>query len=154
MSKLIPSGGFAARMKNNQRGFMLLSVIFLTLVVSTGAMILLHANAKVQQRNSTLYLTAINLANEQFAELESRAAAGSLHGGSYNFLGDIDNLKSYNGLDLKKIADGSATPVEFDVETTVADYPIENLREITVTVKWAAGGKENFITSKKILRIQ
>lgn len=133
-----------AIMKNNQRGFMLLSVIFLTLIVSMGAMILLHANAKVQQRNSTLRITAINLANEQFAELESRAAGGNLHGGSYSFLGKPEDLKSTNG--VKE----DSPPVEFEVETAVAESG--NLREVTVTVRWNDDGKENFITSKKILR--
>ena len=132
-------------MKNlNERGFMLLSVIFLTLVVSTGAMILLHANVKIQQRNSTLYLTAINLANEQFAELEHRAAVGNLYGGSYSFLGDADDLQSFNGVKA------NSPPVEFEVETAVAESG--NLREVTVTVNWTVGGKENSITSKKILR--
>ena len=133
-------------MKNNQRGFMLLSVIFLTLVVSTGAMILLHANAKVQQRNSTLRITAINLANEQFAELESLAAGGNLHGGSYSFRGVADDLKSFNG--VKE----DSPPVEFEVETAVAESG--NLREVTVTVKWTSGGEEKSFASKKFLRVQ
>lgn len=135
-----------ARIKNlNERGFMLLSVIFLTLVVSTGAMILLHTKAKVQQRNSTLYLTAINLANEQFAELESRAAAGTLYGGSYDFLGVAGDLQSFNG--VKE----DSPPAEFEVKTSVKNSG-ENLREVTVTVRWNDGGKENSITSEKILR--
>lgn len=124
---------------NNQRGFMLLSVIFLTLIVSLGAQILLNANVKVQQRNSTLYLTAVNLANEQFAEIEGQ----NLPAGNYNFLGNSDDLESYNG--VKE----DSEPVKFDVETSVSG---ETLREVSVTVKWTVGGKENSIVSQKIIR--
>lgn len=118
---------------------MLFSVIFLTLIVSIGAQILLNANVKVQQRNSTLYLTAVNLANEQFAEIEGQ----NLPAGNYNFLGNSDDLESYNG--VKE----DSEPVKFDVETSVSG---ETLREVSVTVKWTVGGKENSIVSQKIIR--
>ena len=94
--------------KNNQRGFMLLNVVFLTLIVSIGAQILLNANVKVQQRNSTLHLTAINLANEQFAEIESCASAGTLDAGNFlirNLNEYKDDLKSFNGISAEKIED-------------------------------------------------
>ena len=136
---------------------MFLSVIFLTLIVSMGAMILLHANAKVQQRNSTLYLTAINLANAQFAEIERWAASDKSEGAEtfliQNILEYADDLKSYNGLDPKKIADGTATPIEFSVDVQQEIYSGE-LWNFTVTVKWTVGGEEKSVTSKKILRIQ
>ena len=118
---------------------MLLSVIFLTLIVSLGAQILLNANVKVQQRNSTLYLTAINLANEQFAEIEGQ----NLPAGSYNFLGDEKDLESRNGVRE------DSEPIKFNVETSVSG---ETLREVTVTVKWSVGDKENSIVSQKIIR--
>lgn len=136
---------------------MLLSVIFLTLVVSTGAMILLHANVKVQQRNSTLYLTAINLANAQFAEIERWAAADKSEGAETFLIENIpeyaNDLKSYNGLDPKKIADGTAVPVEFDVDVVQENYS-GDLWNFTVTVKWRVGGEEKSVTSKKTLRVQ
>ena len=122
------SGVFAAVMKHqNERGFMLLSAVFLTLIVSTAAMILMNVQAKVQQRDSTLYLTAINLANEQFAILESRAAENNLTNGSYNFLGESD-LKSLNG--VKE----DSPPVVFDIKTTVSGD--DTLKKVKITVNW------------------
>lgn len=118
---------------------MLLSVVFLTLIVSFVAQILLHANAKVQQRNSTAYLTAINLANEQFAEIEGQ----NLPAGNYNFLGDENDLKSFNGIKA------DSEPLKFKV---TADVGAGDLRKVTVTVKWTVGGKENSVTSEKIIR--
>ncbi len=130
-------------MLNNQRGFMLLSVIFLTLVVSFGAQILLNANVKVQQRNSTLYLTAINLANEQFAEIESYAAAGK--NPETGFMGNPADLESLNGVKEDSV------PVKFEVETSY-ENPGENLIKAKVKVKWTIGGRENSIVSEKIIR--
>ena len=118
---------------------MLLSVVFLTLIVSIGAQILLNANVKVQQRNSTLYLTAINIANEQFAEIEGQ----NLPAGSYDFLGDKKDLESRNG--VKE----DSEPIKFDVETTVSG---ETLRKVTVKVKWTISGRENSIVAEKIIR--
>ncbi|MBO4400223.1 MAG: hypothetical protein J5809_00060 [Selenomonadaceae bacterium] len=129
-------------MKNqnlNQCGFMLLSVVFLTLIVSLSAQILLNANSKVQQRNSTLYLTAINLANEQFAEIEGQ----NLPAGNYNFLGNEGDLESRNGVRE------DSEPTKFDVSAEVGEG---NLREVKVTVKWNVGGRENSIVSKKKIR--
>ena len=134
---------------NNQRGFMLLSVVFLTLIVSIGAQILLNANVKVQQRNSTLYLTAINLANEQFAEIESHAINGKAL--ETNFMGNHNDLKSFNGISTEKIEDGTAVPIEFDVETSYENFS-ENLIKAKVTVKWTVGGAEKSVVSEKIIR--
>ena len=61
---------------NNQRGFMLLSVVILTLITSFAAMILMNAAPRLTKPQSVLRLTAIHLANEQFAMLESLAASG------------------------------------------------------------------------------
>ena len=124
---------------------MFLSAIFLTLIVAIMAQIILTANAKVQQRNSTLYFTAVNLANEQFAMLESKE---NLSAGHYNFLGNENDLKSYNGVDEEK----KHTPIEFKVFATVADYSeSENLKEATVTVTWTVNGEtENFESTKII----
>ena len=136
-------------MINNQRGFMLPGVVFLTLIVSFGALILLNAKVRVQQRNSTLYLTAINLANEQFAEIESRASADKYL--ETDFMGNPDDLKSFNGVSTAKIEDGTAVPIEFDVETSYENAG-KNLIKAKVTVKWSVGGKEKSIESQKIIR--
>ena len=57
----------------NERGFLMLNVVFLTLITSFAAMILLNAAPRVRNSQSQLRLTALYLANEQFAELESAA---------------------------------------------------------------------------------
>lgn len=119
----------AALMKN-ERGFMLLSAIFLTLIVSIMAAILFNANVKVQQRNSTLYLTAINLANEQFAILES---------GANIEIPDEDKI-SYNG--VKE----DSEPIRFRVSKSI------NGSEVTVKVEWTVNGETKTFESKKIIR--
>ena len=119
----------AALMKN-ERGFMLLSAIFLTLIVSIMAAILFNANVKVQQRNSTLYLTAINLANEQFAILESGANLD---------IPDEDRI-SYNG--VKE----NSEPIRFRVSKSI------NGSEVTVKVEWTVNGENQTFESKKIIR--
>lgn len=119
----------AALMKN-ERGFMLLSAIFLTLIVSIMAAILFNANVKVQQRNSTLYLTAINLANEQFAILESDADIE---------IPDEDKI-SYNG--VKE----DSEPIRFRVSKSI------NGSEVTVKVEWTVNGENQTFESKKIIR--
>ena len=107
---------------------MFLSAIFLTLIISIIATITLNAKYKVQQNNSTLYLTAVNLANEQFAFIE---------GG----LGDIpaEDKKSYNGMTE------TAMPVEFKISTS------RNGNRITVKVEWTVNGEtETFESTKTI----
>ncbi len=108
---------------------MLLSAVFLTLIVSLAAMILMNTQAKVQQRNSTLRLTAINLAKEQFALLESHSGASI----------PAEDLKSLNGG-----KDDSST-VTFEVHTAFN----ENLA--TVTVKWTFRNQPQEIIFRKII---
>lgn len=115
-------------MLNNQRGFMFLSAIFLTLIVAIMAQIILTANAKVQQRNSTLYFTAVNLANEQFALLE---------GGGGNI--PAEDKKSYNGMSK------DAAPIIFNVSYTQAG------NKYTVKVTWSVNGETEKFESTKII---
>jgi len=63
--------------------------------------------------------------------LESRAAANGTLSGSYSFLGDDDDLTTYN-LDEEN-------PVEFKVNTSVNVK--ENLPNATVKVTWQVGEK-------------
>lgn len=112
---------------------MFLSAIFLTLIVAIMAQMILISNAKVQQRNSTLYFTAVNLANEQFAILEG--------GGTF----PAEDLKSYNGMK------NTATPIEFNVSITNQTPITENLIEVTVKVEWTVNGEtKNLISTKTI----
>ena len=115
----------------SERGFMLLSAIFLTLIVAITAQMILSANVKVQQRNSTLYFTAINLANEQFAILESGA----------NIEIPAEDLKSYNGVKEDSV------PIEFKVST----IPQGNSK-FKVKVEWNVDGESKTFESLKIIR--
>jgi len=116
-------------MMNNERGFMFLSAIFLTLIVAIMAQMILISNSKVQQPNSTLYFTAVNLANEQFAILEG--------GGTF----PAEDRKSYNGMK------NTATPIEFTISTTP-----EGDNKYTVKVEWTVNGETKFIESTKIIK--
>ena len=75
---------------------MLLNVVILTLITAFAATILLNAAPRITNPQSVLRLTAIHLANEQFAMLESLAANGELATGNYDFLGKDADLTTQN----------------------------------------------------------
>ena len=106
----------------NERGFLLLNVIFLTLITSFAAMILFNAAPRVKNPQTTLRLTALYLANEQLAQLESLAADGESL--TTDFLGKAEDLKTEN----------TGAEIRFTVETTINGE--ENLREVKVKVSW------------------
>ena len=115
----------------NERGFMLLNVVFVTLITALAATILLNAAPRFKNPQSVLRLTALHLANEQFAMLESRAAMDGLASGSYPFQGDAEDLTTAN----------AGSQIEFRVATRVTASG--NLRGVTVTVSWTVD-EENF----------
>ena len=118
----------------NQRGFMLLSTIFLTLILSFTAMLALQSMRRIQNGDQSLKLHAINLANEQLAFIES----GS------NIEIPAEDLKSY-GLYEKN---SDKPPVEFNVTTNI-NAVNENLREVEVTVTW----NDDEVKFKKLVRV-
>lgn len=118
-------------MLNNERGFIMLDAIFLTLIVSIMATMLLNANVKIQQRNSTLYLTAINLANEQFALLESNSGLEI----------PAEDLKSFNG--VKE----NSKPIEFRISKSFGENS-----KVTVKVEWTFNGETKTFESTKTIR--
>ena len=124
----------------NQRGFMLLNVVFLTLITAFAATILLNAAVRVKNQQATLRLIALNLANEQFAQLESLAAAGVSISGSYPFLGDKGDLTNDSFRKKNSATSTVENPAVFTVETQVSGG--DNLRTVKVTVKIV--GDENF----------
>ena len=128
-------------MINNERGFALLNVIFLMMITSFAAMILLNAAPRVKNPQPTLRLTALYLANEQFAYLEDKAAKGELTEAAYEFLGDPNELTTNNF--SEKIA------ITFDMETTVTGSG--NLRNAKVIVSWTFGGKDFKIDSERTI---
>lgn len=140
----------------NEHGFALLSVVFLTLITSFAALILLNAATRAQNPQSTLRLTALHLANEQFAQLESMATIdGRLDAGSYSFQGLPEDLTTENF---------KSAPITFTVKTQVKlpddgdEYSDDvnysgNLREVKVTVSWTVGGKNFEIESERMIRV-
>lgn len=122
----------------NERGFMLLNVVFLTVITSLAAMILMNAAPRARNHQSTLRLTAIYLANEQFAELESLAAREDISG-SQPFLGNKDDLISNNL--------GEDNPIEFKVTTTVSGGRAK------VKVTWQVGEDEFQIEMERTIGI-
>lgn len=126
-----------------QGGFMLLNVVFLTVITSFAAMILLNAAPRVRNPRPTLELTAFYLANEQLAYLESMAARGENLSGTFH--GDSDDLISPN------ISENA--PINFNVATNITGSG--NLRTATVTVTWQVNGKNFEIQAeRKILFVQ
>lgn len=137
-------------MINNQRGFALLNVIFLMMITSFAAMILLNAAPRVRNPEPTLRLTALYLAEEQFAYLEDKAAKGELTAGSYDFPSE------YNS-DLTSRNFSEKIPVEFNVVAHVTEHNAElpNLFDAKVTVSWTVGGKDFDIeTERTILLVE
>lgn len=125
----------------NERGFMLLNVVILTLITSFAAMILFNAAPRVRTPQSVLRLTALHLANEQFAMLESKAATVGLEAGSYEFAGNHDDLTTLN----------AGTTVTFEVDTQVTANG--NLRGVKVIVSWKVGGETFELETERTIRV-
>ena len=121
----------------NQRGFMLLSAVFLTVIVSFTAMLTLQAITQVQRGDASLRLHAMNLANEKIALIESGSSE------------DIpeENLKSYGLYSEKDLK--TKTPIIFKVTDTREDIG-ENLYKVTVTVTW----QDEKLEFEKVVRLE
>lgn len=113
---------------NNQRGFMLLNVLFLTLITALAATILMDAAPRIKNPQSVLRLTAVHLANKQFAILESKAARG-------------ESLSAADGFQETSYNLGKDNPVVFNVKPTEISGA-GSLRKVTVTV--TIDGDESF----------
>lgn len=129
---------FVMRKILNQRGFMMLNVVFLTLIASLAAMILMNAATRVRNPQSTLRLTALYVANEQLAQLESLAASGNEL--QEKFLGDPDDLKTNN-------FSTQGEPIEFEVKTEIDG------NKCTVTVSWTVKGQPDSIVVERTIWI-
>jgi len=129
----------------NERGFLLLNVVLLTLITSFAAVILLNAEPRARNPQSTLKLTALHLADEQLAYLESYGDSGELHAGSYPFQGEPEDLVTENF--------DEDIPIEFTVTTNVSESELgENLYRAAVTVSWQVEGKDFEIESERTIR--
>ena len=127
----------------NERGFMLLDVVLLTLITSFAAVVLLNAHPQAKNPHSTLKLTALHLADEQLAYLESFGDSGELHAGTYTFQGDEEDLLTKNF--------SEEIPIEFTVTTSVDELK-ENLYSATVKVSWQVKGKTYELEAERTIR--
>ena len=127
---------------------MLLSAIFLTLIVSFVAMMTLQTMTRAKNSDASLQLQAINLANEQFALLES---------GSDKEI-PVEDLINYGlyyeGQDDEDNEDYKP-PTVFEVNTTLEkifeptpENPNVTLYEYKVTVTW----NNEILEFKKVIR--
>ena len=116
---------------NNQRGFMLLNVVILTLITSFAAAILMNAAPRLKNPQSVLRLTAIHLANEEFAMLESLAAEGK-------------SLATEDGFQATSYNLGAGKPIVFDVKADVPDANPAEITALKVKVTVTIVGDENF----------
>lgn len=122
---------------NNERGFLLLNVVFLTLIISFAAMILINATPRARNPQATLRLTALYLANEQFAELESLSARGEAL--SSNYHGKAEDLITTN------LSDNN--PIEFKVTTNISG------NRATVKVSWQVGNDKFEIETERTIGV-
>lgn len=113
----------------NERGFLMLNVVFLTLITSFAAMILLNAAPRVRNSQSQLRLTALYLAEEQFAELESAA---------------VLEKKAPTTKTTTRNLDGRKYQVEVEVSGA-------NPRQVTVTISWTDGGKTFEVKAQRMI---
>ena len=127
---------------SDQRGFALLNVVLLTVITSFAAMILLNAVPRVKNPQATLELTALYVAEEQFAQLESLAASGTLSTGSYSF----------QGLDKDLTTENAGAPIKFTVTTNVTNGGGQ-LRKVTVKVSWTLNDKDFELTTERMMRV-
>ena len=126
---------------NNERGFILLNVVFLTLITSFAAMILLNADSRIRNPQATIRLTAIHLANEQLAMMERVADAEKRI--DLNYLGKPEDLITINF--------SEENPIEFKV--TSKDYSEDNVHYITVEVGWNVDGRKDSIKIERTIRV-
>ena len=124
----------------DERGFLMLNVIFLTVITALAAMILLNAAPRVRNPQSTLRLTALYLANEQLAQLESLATTGGEL--STSFLGKTEDLTTKNF--------SEENPITFEVKTEISGGNVCNVK---VTVSWIANGREDSVEVERAIWI-
>ena len=120
---------------------MLLNVIFLTLITSFAAMILFNAAPRIKNPQSVLRLTAVHLANEQFALIESKAAAGNL---------DLNCKIESEKLTTKNFGEGK--PITFSVTPTEISSD-ENFHVVKVTIQWAVDEKDFKFEEERTIRV-
>ena len=116
---------------------MLLHVVFLTLITSFAAMILFNAAPRIKNPQSVLRLTALHLANEKFALIESSAARGIL-----DLSAEERTTKNFS----------EKVPITLKI-TASEKNPGGNLHFVTVRVDWTVDGQKSFLELERTIRL-
>ena len=123
----------------NERGFMLLHVVFLTLITSFAAIILFNAAPRMKNPQSVLRLTALHLLNEKFALIESRASKDKV-------------------LDLsaeERTTENFSPNVPITLNVTASEKSSDgNLHFVTVRVEWTVDGQKSFLEQERTIRLE
>lgn len=126
----------------NERGFMLLNVVFLTLITSFAAMILFNAAPRIKNPHSVLRLTAIHLANEKFALIESNAVE--------NGILDLNCSVNQEHLTTKNLGKGKSTTFTVTANKKNSNG---NTHEVTVKVEWSINEQQDYIEIERTIRV-
>jgi len=111
-------------MKNEGFLFLEAAVLGFILVAMAGMFALPKHAIEIRRMNSDR-MTAIHLAEEEFAVMELRAADGTLSDGTYGWLGPKEDL------------DGR--PATYEIEGTVQKQE-ERIFQLVVRLRWQEGG--------------
>ena len=122
----------------NERGFMLLHVVFLTLITSFAAIILFNAAPRMKNPQSVLRLTALHLLNEKFALIESSASRGIL-----DLSAEERTTKNFS----------EKVPIILNV-TASEKSSDGNLHFVTVRVEWTVDGQKSFLEQERTIRLE
>ena len=126
----------------NNKGFIFIEVIFISLLVSFTAALIVRGlkTAVTANQTSAIKTAAIHIANSQMSEIEEYVNINRSLPSSYNFLDESDLIYE-DFLGMKE-------PVTFYIETEVSDSTLNSqLRRVTVKVSWQIGDDENFNTT-------
>ena len=103
-------------------------------------MILMNAAPRVRNPQAVLRLTAMHLANEQFALIESKAVSG-----------ELDLACHIDPKELTTENFGAGKPITFTVTST--DNPNGNLHYVTVKVEWTVDGENFSLEVERTIRV-
>ena len=127
------------KIKFDNKGFIFIEVLFLTLIVSFTAIMIVKAleSAIISNRMSALRIAAINIANARMAEIEEYNSGASKFQIPPTFLTKEDlTYEDFFGIN---------GTVKFEVETDTLSSSADH-GSVTVTVKWIVNDNMNYGT--------
>ena len=122
----------------NNKGFIFIEVIFISLLVSFTAILIVRGlkTAVTANQTSAIKTAAMHIANAQMSEIEEYVNKNKSLPSSYNFIDESDLIYE-DFLGMKE-------PVIFYIETEVSDSTLNGqLLRVTVKVSWQIGDNED-----------